>query len=511
MTNDFLEEIRKIPAFGAAILSSVTLTKAEKNVEVRLVTDKTYSPEDESRVKSVVRTFVPDYFSCETYVAKVAPDEEMIRRRILSLIEELNRQIAAFVTEDDIKVEKTEKGFDFTVTVVRGGATSETLINTIAERLKRNFCGEFSGKFVVDTKKVDEVQIEEPHENVQYETPIRYFPIEDFTFIEGTNVQKRAVYLSDLNFETQSVAVCGKIEDIREREYTRSNGQQKVYYSYLINDGTAAEHITYFPRMKTIEKIKKLKVGDSVVLTCRVENYKGQLRPTAINVDMGHAPADFKPEKRPSKPVPRYYETIFPQPFTDFTQDDMFSPKELPACLRENTFVVFDLETTGLSSSPVTGNMDRIIEIGAYKVIGGEIKESFRTFVNPQKRLSDEIVNLTGIHQEQVDSAPVYEKVMPDFFKFCSGSYLVGHNIAGFDIRFVDYYWGQCGYSMERKIFDTIPLSQQLLRLPNYKLNTVADYFGIKFNHHRAEDDALVTAKIFIELIKIKKSLPNLC
>ena len=108
-----------------------------------------------------------------------------------------------------------------------------------------------------------------------------------------------------------------------------------------------------------------------------------------------------------------------------------------------------------------------------------------------------------------VEDAPTDEKVMPDFFKFCQGSYLVGHNAAGFDFKFVDYYCSQLGYHLERKIFDTIPLSQELLFLSNYKLNTVADHFGITFNHHRAADDALVTAKIFIELIKIKKSLPK--
>ena len=174
-------------------------------------------------------------------------------------------------------------------------------------------------------------------------------------------------------------------------------------------------------------------------------------------------------------------------------------------------YVVFDLETTGLNSSPSSGNMDRIIEIGAYKIIGGEIKESFTTFVNPQRKLSQEIINLTGIDQQTVDGAPAFEKVMPDFFKFIDGCYTVGHNAANFDFKFIDYYCSQCGYVPERRLFDTFPLAQSMLSLSNYKLNTVADYFGITFNHHRAADDALVTAKIFIELLKIKKSLPTPC
>ena len=171
---------------------------------------------------------------------------------------------------------------------------------------------------------------------------------------------------------------------------------------------------------------------------------------------------------------------------------------------------MFDLETTGLNSSPVSGNMDKIIEIGAYKVEGGEISQCFSTFINPERKLSEEIISLTGITEDMVADAPKTEEAMPDFFKFCHGCILVGHNIAGFDFKFVDYYCSSLGYILERKIIDTIPLAQELLFLSNYKLNTVADKFGISFNHHRATDDALATAKIFIELIKMKKSLPDI-
>ena len=188
----------------------------------------------------------------------------------------------------------------------------------------------------------------------------------------------------------------------------------------------------------------------------------------------------------------------------------MFTDTSVPNCLKGKTFVVFDLETTGLNFSTTSSNIDRIIEIGAYKITDGVISECFSTFINPRKKLSEEIIKLTGITEDMVASAPTYEEVMPDFFKFCYGSILVGHNAAGFDFKFVDYYCAKLGYMLERKIMDTIPLSQELLFLSNYKLNTVADHFGITFNHHRAIDDAYVTAKIFLELIKIKKSLPKL-
>ena len=72
-----------------------------------------------------------------------------------------------------------------------------------------------------------------------------------------------------------------------------------------------------------------------------------------------------------------------------------------------------------------------------------------------------------------------------------------------FDYKFIRYYGEQEGYLFDAKTFDTVALSQQLLRLSNYKLNTVADHFGFTFRHHRAFDDAFVTAKIFLELVKL--------
>ncbi|MDE7159060.1 MAG: hypothetical protein K2N74_05740, partial [Clostridiales bacterium] len=75
--------------------------------------------------------------------------------------------------------------------------------------------------------------------------------------------------------------------------------------------------------------------------------------------------------------------------------------------------------------------------------------------------------------------------------------------------KFIRYYGEQEGYSFDMKQMDTLAIAQSTLRLSNYKLNTIADYFGFQFNHHRAFDDAFVTAKIFIEMIKLRGGLPR--
>ena len=85
----------------------------------------------------------------------------------------------------------------------------------------------------------------------------------------------------------------------------------------------------------------------------------------------------------------------------------------------------------------------------------------------------------------------------------------MGHNVQ-FDIKFVRHYGEEQGYYFDHKTYDTLSFAQELLFLSNYKLNTVADEFGFTFNHHRAFDDAFVTAKIFIELCRKKNGLPRI-
>ena len=510
MTETILLEVRSAcENFKDALLTGVELDSAGRRVTVNIVTDRAFTQEDEQKIYKVIKRHIPPYFGFKLQIAKLTPDCEMVKRKISEAISVLSRPVFSTLSEDDIKVEKTANGFDFTVAVAKP-FINLALEEQIITYLKKHFCGEFSGKCILSKVNLAELEVEERKDEIEYETVARRFNISGFEFLEGDKKRDTAVYLADLNLVTGEVVVCGEILDIRERTYTTKKGQEKSYFNFVISDTTANLSMTYFVRQRTAKKISALKVGDSIVCTGNNEMYNGSLRYTANTIDLGKLPAHFVPERRTSKPVPMYYHTVSPQPYTDMEQGNFFTQKITPECLKGRTFVVFDLETTGLNSSPSSGNMDKIIEIGAYKIEDGEITESFSTFVNPEKRLTEEIIKLTGITQDMVDNAPSCEQVMPDFYKFCAGSVLVGHNVVNFDFKFVDYYCSKYGYILDRKLIDTLHLSQELLYLSNYKLNTIADAFNITFNHHRAVDDALATAKIFIELIKKKKSLPKL-
>ncbi|MGN0328287.1 MAG: PolC-type DNA polymerase III [Lachnospira sp.] len=166
---------------------------------------------------------------------------------------------------------------------------------------------------------------------------------------------------------------------------------------------------------------------------------------------------------------------------------------------KDDTFVVFDLETTGFSAL-----VDKIIEIGAVKVKNGEIIDRFSTFVNPKVPISFRIENLTGISDSMVMDSPVIDEVLPEFLEFCKGCVLVAHN-AEFDTSFIIHNAETLGLDVEFTYIDTVLLSQFLIpNLHNYKLDTLTKHLNVVLeNHHRAVDDAEATACIYIKLVEM--------
>ncbi len=163
----------------------------------------------------------------------------------------------------------------------------------------------------------------------------------------------------------------------------------------------------------------------------------------------------------------------------------------------DDSFVVFDIETTGFSPQK-----DKIIEIGAVKVENGVITDKFSTFVNPDVPIPFEIEKLTGINDEMVLPAPRIEKILPEFLRFCEGCSLVAHN-ASFDVSFISHNAEQQRLSFDPTVLDTVALARHLLpNLNRFKLDTVAKALNISLeNHHRAVDDAGCTAEIFVKFV----------
>ena len=168
----------------------------------------------------------------------------------------------------------------------------------------------------------------------------------------------------------------------------------------------------------------------------------------------------------------------------------------------DEKFVVFDIETTGFSAEK-----NKIIEFGAVKVENGVITDRFSTFVNPEVPIPYRIQQLTSIKDEMVLDAPTIESVLPEFIKFCEGSILVAHN-AGFDTGFVKVNCQRQGFPFDYTFVDTLGISRMLYSdHAKHTLDAICKVLGIPFEgHHRAVNDAEVTAEVFIRFIKMLKA-----
>lgn len=159
-----------------------------------------------------------------------------------------------------------------------------------------------------------------------------------------------------------------------------------------------------------------------------------------------------------------------------------------------DSFVVFDIETTGISPYK-----HRIIEIGAVKIVNGVIKDSFSTFVNPHVPVPFDIQQLTGINDSMLNDAPDISEILPSFLKYCEGCVLVAHN-AKFDVTFIKENCKSQGIPFDFTWADTLIMARALMKESSkFTLDAIANKLKIKLeNHHRAVDDAACTARIFL-------------
>ena len=173
----------------------------------------------------------------------------------------------------------------------------------------------------------------------------------------------------------------------------------------------------------------------------------------------------------------------------------------------DSEIIAFDLETTGLSAA-----IDRITEIGAVRIVNGELKDEFCTFVNPEKHIPERVRELTGIDDSMVADAPSEEEALREFYKFCGNSkFLVAHN-AGFDTSFLKAANKRLGWEFTYEYADTVAMARSMYpNLKNHKLDTVGSYLKLApFNHHRACDDARELALILVRMIEELREKHNI-
>ncbi len=170
--------------------------------------------------------------------------------------------------------------------------------------------------------------------------------------------------------------------------------------------------------------------------------------------------------------------------------------------LSEDAYIVFDLETTGLSAR----EGDSIIEIGAVKLENGEITDKFDELIDPGKKLDPKISEITNITDDMLKGKPSEKEMVMKFMNWCGNLPLVAHN-ARFDLSFLEMAFLKYDLGrVKNTVIDTLGLSRYLESHERYhNLATLVKRYNIVWDedkHHRADYDSEGTALIFYKMLK---------
>ncbi|MBQ7602662.1 MAG: 3'-5' exoribonuclease [Clostridia bacterium] len=328
--------------------------------------------------------------------------------------------------------------------------------------------------------------------------------VSDVEYLMGKPIEDAPQFiLTAKEHDGEDMTLCGVVSFFTESTYKKKSRNPEiepvdaVRFSFNLTDASGFIRVVMFPNEKDANKLRLIKDGQELIISGTISNYNDQLsfrgrsvstcKIVSNEIHYCYRSANDK------------YNVVSPLPWVEVTQMDLFSMIEnnVSDYLKNNTIVMFDLETTGLDPDRCT-----ITEIGAVKIKNGKCVETFQTLVNPQMPIPREVVEKTHITDEMVKSAPTIDQVMPDFYKFADGCILSAYNIS-FDYAFLKNIGHKLRFKFENEQIDCLDVvRRKVASLSNYKLATVSKALNIELkNAHRALADALAAAKVFIKLM----------
>ncbi len=312
---------------------------------------------------------------------------------------------------------------------------------------------------------------------------------------EVTNTNETILATDKLEV-VKNISVCGVINRANIREFTKNDKTKKMLSFSLVDGNKKVDCVCFSKEIEKIENIDKWNDKEAVVLA-DVDNYNEKI---SLKVKSVAFCKIIRPEIK-FKSVNKDYITIKPEKFEELAQSNFLMQANEIKCeqLKNKSYVIFDLDTTGLDT-----NKCNIIEIGAVKVEKGKITETFETLINPKEHIPDDATKVNHITDEMVMQKPTIEQVIGDFYKFCYGCTLVGHNSKGYDMPILKRVGFDNRYDFSNEQMDTYEMAKKCLRgLSKYKLGFLCEYLDISLEGaHRALNDTVATAKLFINLME---------
>lgn len=514
MSEQFIQKLNSISGdkYTYLKLEGLDLYRYEKKAKYTFlikaeIYDQVYSDAYITALCDYVQQLTP-YFKAEIVLKKSHADIEVVLDKIYDFIRNKYISIAGELKKSSVSVEKKDE-FVVTITISSQMKTyleSKEFEQDLLNMLYRSYCDEeFSIKMnYVDQDDIDTTVLTPDDEEIYIPKVVSISNVKKHI---GREVNRSPQYISSCDREQDNIVLCGTLSAIKQFTSKKNN---KEYFVFMITDPTASISCMYFPKKdEQIVAFQALREGQDIVCEgslkddLRTGGFKYFTNSISLcNIDKASTETKFKS-------TPKSYRAITPEPYQEISQDNFLESEDIPYVMYGKTYVVFDLETTGLDTATC-----EIIDIAGVKIVDGVIKETFSSFVYPSKcvvkypdgsekiSLPEEITNLTGIKGEDLDDAPLVDVVMADFYKFTRGATILGHNAFSYDLPILKRVGKTAQYNFDNEAMDTIEMAKKYLPgLPKYNLGALCSHLDIPLvNAHRALADAMATAKLFKKL-----------
>ncbi|MEG1608951.1 MAG: exonuclease domain-containing protein, partial [Clostridia bacterium] len=417
----------------------------------------TFCKDDVAVIENACKDILPKQFLIKVRFTKCLLDEDIVKKHVynffvkkfMSLLNQINFKNVDVKIEEGkvvIVIPLATSIFQFCKKVEMDNQLVDFLSGCFSEETKVVF--EESGEFDVSDivrKEITHVAVFSTHINIC--NRIKLY---------GSIIETKPKYISKFNKVSDEICVCGKISELKRR----ISKKEMVYYTFLLDDTTGQMGCVFVSKSKTKAALDGVVDGQELVIVGRLveDTYNKGFK--LIAKSMAMCKIDFESiaaQKELMAIANKNRQPVEPKPFEGEVEHHRLDeePRVVPPIFAENVFVVFDLETTGRDPKN-----DKIIEIGAVKIVGGEIVDYYSTLVDPKISVPSDASDINHIYDADLVDAPYFEDIMQSFLDYCEGCFMVAHN-AIFDMSFMRNACIENAVGFDNKYFDTLELSRK--------------------------------------------------
>ncbi len=479
-------------------IHQVEVCEAEKKVQIQLLTKEVMSGEMMESLKDFFCDVVPTSFEISLKQIKNHCAGDIIAKKVRDFITRESSFLRKTGGEGEVNVSKVDDKFLVIYSI--GERFSGYFKTAVQDKLEKYLYRCFLEEIEVSTVAVPDYEDMQTRV-ISVAEKVKEIQLTDITAHIGTIVNLAPAYISAVDRAADFVVVCGRVSNLKRIQIKNPReNRNDHFYVFTLEDVSGSITCKIFQPKKYNKHCSELD-GKEVILSGKSENntFSKDIEIVVKNISTCKIPEDLEKPQDVSKEVPRFYSVVHPEKMEVFSQGDLFGSgkKEASDRVKSKRIVCFDLETTGLDPK-----LDTVIEFGAVEISNGVITRKFSTLVNPKREITPIITQITGITNGDLQGQPFIEDVFGDFFKFCDGAVLCGHNSKGFDMKFIYEEAAKQGYIFKHEVWDTLEIARILVKgTSNFKLGTLCEHFGIDLtNAHRAYHDAIATAQLLIEI-----------